>query len=152
MDDDLQHAFASYQEQFKAALDESAETLRQTISAAQQAISDQLDAGLLEQAKAGLARAVEFQAKPITADAVNEAFARARDVWDKVEAAAAETHAGLSEPPAAMPETEKPVETPPADPMAATQSLISQATQSLNSAMEAVIQAMNRPPRGPGQP
>lgn len=151
MDDELQRAFTSYQKQFKAALEESAEMLRQAIVTAQQSIADQLEPGLLEQAQANLTKAVEFRSEPVTAKAVDQAFARARDVWDKVESAAAQAQPGLDVSEPALPAAEHRAEPVPADPLAATQSLISNATQSLNSAMEAVMKAMNSRAVGLGQ-
>jgi hypothetical protein len=155
-DDEFQQAFTSYQKQFQAALEESADLLRQAISTAQQSISERLEPAMLEQAQSNLTKAVEFRPEPITAKAVDEAFARASQIWEKVEAASAPARPlpnaqepvpageGLVEEAPSGLVADKPAGEPPADPLAATQSLIAQATQSLNSAMEAVLQAMNR--------
>jgi hypothetical protein len=149
MEAELQHAFASYQEEFKLVLEESAQALRRVISAAQHSIAEQVTQGGPEQFQPSAAQTPTPPLKPITAEVVEEAFTKAKNMLDQMERASVDAQAG---PPFAQ-TTEPPPEMPsgPAasDPLTASDYLMTQATQSLNAAMDAIVQAMNRRPSGP---
>lgn len=150
MENVAQQAFASYQHEFSVALERSAEVLRHAIAVAQQSIVQQLSQGGVGQLQADVPTASQPRVEPITAKAVDAVFARAKEMLDQVERASAEAQVGPHTQPANPPVPEKPSDAAPADPLAATNLLMSQATEFLNAAMETVLQAINRRPGGTG--
>lgn len=135
----------SHQE-FKVALERSAEILRQAIVAAQQSISSQLNREALDRLQSNIARAPEIPLKQLTVDVVDEAFKQAKEMLDDLERASAAFQPGEYTPQTAVPAPENVAEELPADPLAATESFMMQATDSLNDAMNAIIRATEKQP------
>jgi hypothetical protein len=134
--------FASYREEFKAALERSAEVLRRSVSESQQSIVSQLKAGPCWQPQPGTADAA---LQPDIAGAVGKAFEQAQQLLDGVARASQEAQAvaqDASPAPPSPPAPENPP-APPVNPLEATNVLMSQAVGSLNAAMEAAVRAID---------
>lgn len=151
MENNLQQDFTSYHEDYMAALEKSAETLRNAISMAQQSITAHLNQDVPGQpeSQARIPNGLDNQMQPITAQAVNEAFARAKAVLEQAEHATAEAPMGAYTPQMPLPATKQPTAEIPADPLVATNFLVSQATKSLSSAMDGILKAMRHSTGGP---
>jgi hypothetical protein len=149
-----QQDFSSYQQEYMATLEKAAEALRNAISLAQQSINERLKETESEQPElpASLPGDLSNQLQPITTQVVNEAFARAKAVWEKAEHATIEAPVGAYTPQVTLPATGPPATETPADLFIATEGLVSQATKSLNSAMDNILKTMRRdldcPPGG----
>lgn len=142
MPNDLQQVFNTYQQEFKVAMERAAGTLRNAIAAAQGTISAQLKQSGLELPQQATATSPGPVSQPATAEIVDQAFAWARQIWESMEVGLTETRVA----PDAYGSAGGPVNPPgpvPTDPLAASGLLMSHATDSLNDAMESIIQAMN---------
>lgn len=151
IENNLQQDFTSYYQDYMAALEKSAETLRNAISVAQQSITAHLNQDGLGQpeVQARIPNGLDNQMQPITAQAVNDAFARAKAVLEQAERATAEAPVGGYTPQVQLPATEQPTTEIPADPLVAANFLVSQATKSLSSAMDGILKAMLHDTAGP---
>lgn len=151
MENNLQQDFTSFHQDYMAALEKSAETVRNAISVAQQSITAHLnqEGPGQPEAQAHIPNGLDNQVQAITVQAVNEAFARAKAVLEQAEHATAEAPVGVYTPQAPLPATEQPTAKVPADPLVATNFLVSQATKSLSSAMDGILKAMRLDTAGP---
>jgi len=152
MPNDLQQVFNTYQKEFRVAMERAAGTLRNAIAAAQQSISTQLrESGLDLAQQPAVPSAQPPPAQPPAAQVVDQAFVWARQIWESMEIGLAE---GRLPPdaPVSVKGLPNPLEPVPGDPLAASGFLMSHATDSLNDAMESIIQAMNtRSDQGTGE-
>lgn len=141
--EDLQGLVASYQQQFRAALEKSGELLSQALSA-HLSIYDQVNQESSGQLQPNIGIAPEAQFKPPTAEVVDKAYRRAKEMFDEIERASGPAQSGSHSPQMVLPGSEKRPGPAIEDPLAASALLMSQATQHLNTAMESVLQAMDQ--------
>jgi hypothetical protein len=146
---DFQQAFASYQQEFKAALERSAEALHSAIASAQQSMTEQLNAGFPPPLK--LAGAPDPEGKPVAGQPFGPAVAQPGAVFPQIElpAPAPVLQVPITNSAASLPGTNAPSLNMPDDLAAAGDRLMSQAVESLNAAMKSAIEVMLSRPKGP---
>jgi hypothetical protein len=110
---DLQKVFSSYQQEFHAALDKSAEMLSQALS------------------------------KPPPSDFVERAYNQAMEMFSEIERASLQARTGSYLPRIDMPTLERGSGSAAADALAASALMMSRATEHLNAAMESVLQKID---------
>lgn len=143
----LQNVFDYYKQDFTAALNKSTDILRTALAVAQQSISSQLQQ-LEEQSLATSPSAREPQPKPAAADAIEEVFTRVAETLSQLHTASVEAIGAAQRPSAqaAAPDTQ-PTNSSQC-PIESARTLMSHATQSLDEAIQALLEAMNRKPAG----
>lgn len=144
-----EQVFNAYKQEFRQAMEKAADALRNAIATAQQTISNQLKESGLDQFQPKTSNAPTLPFQPITGEIVDQAFTWAKQIWEDVERGLAQDQAGVQ--PLQLTEAfQNPLQAVPADPLAASGFMMSQATDSLNSAMQSIIQAMNDRSSPPG--
>ena len=136
----LQSVLNAYQNEFRSAIARSSEALRIAIGSAHQSISQQI-ASLArqneEQARVNLEAA--STAMPISDDAVKDLFSKARETLNQLERDSAAALAN-----AIKARTTDPTPAVSADPLEAASQIMLQATQVLETAVQDLIDSMNR--------
>ena len=138
---EYQDVFNRTQHGFRAELEKSAEMLREAIAAAQRSIAGQLSSQTSEAPAAGV-HLKSVPAATLTADMVEAAFARAREIVGEVERLSVEAQAVPFTPQTLPPLPGGPNEPIPSDPLEATNFLMSQAARSMSRAMDSVLHSM----------
>jgi hypothetical protein len=146
---DLTQVFNSHQQQFRAALEESAGMLRDALLT-QKSIYEQLNQGVANSLPESTANSSDDTLQPFSVEAMQKAYQRAGEIFSGIERAAAGAQAGAYLPQSTLPSFDSPGGNAPADPVAASVLLVTQATDHLNAAMESFMKTIDRRLSKPG--
>lgn len=148
-ENDLQQEFFSQQQLFRAAIEDSAKLLRQAAESALSSIREQTRGVVATTVQPTAPSGPEDPLKPLTDQFVEEAYKRAREMFDELGPAGTQAGAASAQTPSPSPET--PTSDPGGDALATSARLMNQATQHLNMAIDSVMKEMDRRLRVPAE-
>jgi hypothetical protein len=138
----VRDAFDSQNDQFNEVLARAAEALRDSLCVVERSFDEQLKYLLDARSKSETTGAQHLRFQPASR-AAEEAFGKAKELLDHVERSSAAATGGIFASPGKQPQVPEAPPAPPADPISVTDQLMSRAIGSLDSAMEAIVSAIN---------
>ncbi|MDQ1638167.1 MAG: hypothetical protein QOF62_1506 [Pyrinomonadaceae bacterium] len=143
---ELQQEFFAHQQLFRQAVEESANLLRQAAQAALQSISEQTAGSVPQSREPSATNEPNVPLKPFTAEFVDNAYKRAKEMFAELDPAGARVGPATSQTPVPVPvpvPVAVPAIFPLPDVLAATATLMSQATQYLNVATQTMMHELD---------
>jgi hypothetical protein len=145
---ELQQEFFAHQQLFRQAVEESANLLRQAAQAALQSISEQTAGSVPQSQEPSATNEPKVPLKPFTPEFVDNAYKRAKEMFAELDKAGARVGPATPQTQVPVPvPVPVPVAVPPIFPLpdvlAATATLMSQATQYLNVATQTMLQELD---------
>jgi hypothetical protein len=138
----IEDAYASQNEGFRQAIQQAADGLKNSLATAQQSFDEQLRALEIRYPESEDPNAPQPLFQPALR-AADEAFRKARELLEQVERSSTDAAVGAFAVTPTQPRPPEAPPAPPADPVAVTDQLMSRAIGSLDSAMEAIVNAVN---------
>ena len=141
MERNLENVVISYQGEFQAAMEKSAQLLREALTA-QQSIYEKLSGSVMKNFQPGIQEPTAGAVKPPVVKSVQKAYREANELFRAVEQADHAPAAVLT-PEVALPTLDAAADKSAQEALAATAELMAKATEHLNIAMQSVVAAMN---------